>query len=33
MKYMPKIVFKDGKSRVPSELNALGNAPGSYIRQ
>ena len=33
MKYMPKIVFKDGKSRVPSELNALSNAPGSYIRQ
>ena len=33
MKYLPKIVFKDGKSRVPSELNALSNAPGSYIRQ
>ena len=33
MKYMPKIVFKDGKSRVPSELNAFSTAPGSYIRQ
>ena len=33
MKYMPKIVFKDGKSRVPSELNAFNTAPGSYIRQ
>lgn len=27
MKFMPKIVFKDGKSRVPSELNVLSNAP------
>ena len=31
MKYMPKIVFKDGKSRVPSEIYSLGNDPKSYV--
>ena len=29
MKFMPKIVFKDGKSRVPTNLHVLSTAPRS----